>query len=71
MQPTFITDYPIEISPLAKKVNEDPRLTYRFELFITGREFGNAYTELNDPIDQKERFWNRRDRGLLGMKKPI
>jgi len=56
VQPTFITDYPIEISPLAKKVNEDPRLTYRFELFITGREFGNAYTELNDPIDQKERF---------------
>jgi elongation factor P--beta-lysine ligase len=56
VQPTFITDYPIEISPLAKKVNGDPRLTYRFELFITGREFGNAYTELNDPIDQKERF---------------
>ncbi|MGI5852352.1 MAG: lysine--tRNA ligase [Clostridiales bacterium] len=56
VQPTFITDYPIEISPLAKKVDEDPRLTYRFEIFITGREFGNAYTELNDPIDQRERF---------------
>ncbi|NLI61401.1 MAG: lysine--tRNA ligase [Clostridiales bacterium] len=56
VQPTFITDYPIEISPLAKKIKHDSRLTYRFEIFITGREFGNAYTELNDPIDQKERF---------------
>jgi len=56
IQPTFITDYPIEISPLTKKKPEDPRLTDRFEFFITAREMGNAYSELNDPIDQKERF---------------
>jgi lysyl-tRNA synthetase class 2 len=56
IQPTFICDYPVEVSPLAKKSNEDSRLTYRFEFFITAREMGNAYSELNDPIDQKERF---------------
>ncbi|MDR1138977.1 MAG: lysine--tRNA ligase [Clostridiales bacterium] len=66
IQPTFITDYPIEVSPLAKKKSFDNRLTERFELFIAGREFGNAYTELNDPIDQAERFRAQqalRDRG--------
>ena len=56
IQPTFIYDYPIEISPLAKKCKHDPRLTQRFEFFICGREYGNAFSELNDPIDQYERF---------------
>ncbi len=56
IQPIFIYDYPIEISPLAKKTKYDPRLTERFEFFIYGREMGNAFTELNDPIDQRERF---------------
>ena len=56
VQPTFIIDYPIEISPLAKKKASDPRLVERFEVFIGGREYGNAFSELNDPIDQKERF---------------
>jgi lysyl-tRNA synthetase class 2 len=56
VQPTFVFGHPIEISPLAKKNVEDPRFTDRFELFIDGREYANAFTELNDPIDQKERF---------------
>ncbi len=56
IQPTFIYGHPLDISPLAKKNNDDPRFTDRFELFIVAREHANAFTELNDPIDQKERF---------------
>jgi len=56
IQPTFITMHPVDVSPLAKRSTEDARLTERFELFICHSEMGNAFSELNDPIDQKQRF---------------
>ncbi len=56
IQPTFITSHPTDISPLAKKCKENPEITERFELFIMGKEYANAFSELNDPIDQRERF---------------
>jgi lysyl-tRNA synthetase class 2 len=66
IQPTFIMDYPVEISPLTKKKNDDPTMTERFEAFIYGREIGNAYSELNDPIDQRERFDQQANERELG-----
>ena len=66
IQPTFITMYPVEVSPLTKRSPEDPRLTERFEFFINRSEMGNAYSELNDPLDQRDRFVKQaeqRDRG--------
>lgn len=66
IQPTFVYGHPVEISPLAKKNPEDERFTDRFELFIGSREYGNAFSELNDPIDQKERFENQLKEKELG-----
>lgn len=66
IEPTFVYGHPIEISPLAKKNPDDPRFTQRFELFICGNEYANAFTELNDPIDQYERFANQLKEKELG-----
>jgi lysyl-tRNA synthetase class 2 len=66
IEPTFMTDYPIELSPLAKKHRDNPRLTERFELFIDGIEFGNGFSELNDPDDQRARFMAQLERRQAG-----
>lgn len=66
IQPTFIYGHPVSISPLAKKNAKDPRFTDRFEVFIVGNEYGNAFTELNDPIDQRERFESQMKEKDLG-----
>lgn len=66
VEPTFVYGHPVEISPLARKNNDDPRFAERFELFIDGHEYANAFTELNDPIDQRERFEKQLELKALG-----
>ncbi|MCG7201870.1 MAG: lysine--tRNA ligase, partial [Candidatus Phytoplasma mali] len=66
IQPTFVYGHPLEISPLAKQNEADPRFTDRFELFIVSKEFANAFSELNDPIEQEKRFLNQLQQKQLG-----
>ncbi|MEK7713333.1 MAG: amino acid--tRNA ligase-related protein, partial [Deltaproteobacteria bacterium] len=66
IQPTFITEYPTEISPLSRKNDKDPSIVDRFELMIGGREMANAFSELNDPVDQKERFMKQVEAKVAG-----
>jgi lysyl-tRNA synthetase class 2 len=66
IQPTFIYDYPIEISPLTKRKKGSPDITERFEIFIMGREYGNAYSELNDPVDQRHRLQEQAKKREMG-----
>ena len=70
IQPTFITMHPVDVSPLAKRSPKDPRLTERFELFICRSEMGNAFSELNDPIDQKQRFQKQVELRAKGDSEP-
>lgn len=66
VEPTFLLDYPVEISPLAKRIPDQPDLTYRFEVFVVGKEIGNAFSELNDPIDQRQRFLQQAQAKAMG-----